>query len=77
MDARCILQEEPEGSLTVFSPQGLASSETKIQRPSKVPRSWSEGRGVEDGAGVAGSFPGLGQSGRKASGAEGHKPAAR
>lgn len=52
-----------------FFLQGLAGSETKIQRPSKVSRSWSEGRGVEDGAGVAGSFPGLGQSGRKASGA--------
>lgn len=60
-----------------FFLQGLASSETKSQRPSKLSCSWSEGRGVEDGAGLARSFPGLGQSGRKASGAEGHKPATR
>jgi len=60
-----------------FFLQGLASSETKSQRPSKLSCSWSEGRGVEDGAGLTRSFPGLGQSGRKASGAEGHKPATR
>ena len=58
-----------------FFLQGLAGSKIEIQRrPSEVPHSWSEG-GVEDGAGVSGRSPGLGQSGRKASAAEGHKTA--
>lgn len=66
------LQERQEGSLTVF-PAGFGNGETKSQRG----LARSEGREVEDGAGMARSFPGLGQSGRKASGAEGHKPATR